>query len=209
MTTVPIPPVNDEEPTDAAVARLWAALDAALGDPATDARPRSLRDHPGDLQCLRCGYRWTPRTATHPRCCPMPLCRSTYWDREPVMPNARRPADIDWVRVERQREINKRNRVRWRHLARLRQLASELDIDITDPAPRHTRKRGRPRAPTAAGIAATWNANHPVEPATPVPPPPEVIARWEAGRPTVQPFRRTVPPPPGIDDLEFEGGDKP
>ncbi len=34
-----------------------------------------------ELECKRCGYKWTPRT-DDVRTCPNPNCRSVYWDKE-------------------------------------------------------------------------------------------------------------------------------
>ena len=33
------------------------------------------------LTCLRCGYKWHPRTPKAPRVCPNPKCKSPYWDK--------------------------------------------------------------------------------------------------------------------------------
>ncbi len=34
-----------------------------------------------ELECKRCGWKWTPRTSDV-RTCPNPECRSVYWDKE-------------------------------------------------------------------------------------------------------------------------------
>jgi len=34
-----------------------------------------------ELRCLRCGYRWFPRSPKQPAHCPNPRCNSPYWNR--------------------------------------------------------------------------------------------------------------------------------
>ena len=42
------------------------------------------------LECLRCGWPWTPRVA-HPLCCP--LCKSSKWNVKPKDNELGRPSE--------------------------------------------------------------------------------------------------------------------
>ena len=49
---------------------------------ATKARGRSKGRTLTELNCLRCGYMWFPRSPEPPGTCPK--CRSPYWNKEKV-----------------------------------------------------------------------------------------------------------------------------
>jgi hypothetical protein len=182
--------INDQQPSDDAMARLWDALDASL-DPVDAPRlPAARPDRPGTHSCLRCGYHWTPRKPS-PRMCP--LCRSAYWDRPPMKAYARRPENTDWPAEQARMRDSAVTRKRYRHLAKVKALAREMGLDISDP------RTGKivQRAARKARVLAEPLVAEPVAVAVAMTPTQDVIDR--VYRP---PFRRTVPPPPGLDDLE-------
>ena len=47
---------------------------------ATKARVRSKGRTLSELKCLRCDYKWWPRSQERPQTCPK--CRSPYWDKK-------------------------------------------------------------------------------------------------------------------------------
>jgi hypothetical protein len=169
---------NDEEPSRDAMDRLWAALDASL-DPPPDAAS-ILRG--GSHWCCRCGYHWTPRMAD-PKCCP--LCRSAYWNRPPKSSRARKPADTNWDIEKQRRGQNAATRRHYRHLAKVKQLAKELGFDITDPRTGAVVSKRRVVRTTNREKVTTQE---------------ELVTRETERQPPVT-FRRTVPPPPGIEDV--------
>lgn len=189
--------VNDEEPSLDAMDRLWDALDAALDPPApTDptADPSYYGpDRQGSHACLRCGHHWTPRKEGRPRCCPW--CRSAYWDAEPKLQTARVPWQTDWRKVRFKADEARLRRKQYHHLAQVKKLAKELGLDVTDP------RTGRPLtitrrlpsllididAPQLTKVEARKAADPTITPRQPSVTPPAS-------------FRRTVPPPPGIED---------
>jgi hypothetical protein len=200
--------INDEQPSDDAMDRLWAALDASL-DPPTPARATTTNrrgpaaPQPGGkhaCRCLRCGWEWWARIS-HPRHCA--FCRSSYWDIPPQRANARRPDQMDAQEVRRIRERNVDDRRRYRHLAKVKGLAKELGLDITDPrsGTRLVRTRRDAKALRAALPAEPTSLNGVAEPETHNP----MDANMSQPRttwPMVAARGRTVPPPPGLDDLE-------
>lgn len=126
-------------------------------------------------ECLRCGHKWTPKVV-NPRVCPM--CRSAYWDRPPQTARARRPNPAALVRLRKARSKDKR---RYRKLKRLKSLAKELGVDLADP------RTGK----LPDNFADEWTTG-------------EVVVGTVVPTVTVNlqsPVRRTVPPPPGIEDL--------
>jgi hypothetical protein len=188
--------VNSEEPSDEAMDRLWAALDATLDPDDAAPLPAARPDRDGTHLCLRCGWRWTPHpdNAT-PRSCAH--CRSAYWNTPPVKPYARRPERTDWAAEQAKMADAAAVRRRYRHLAKVKELARELGLDITDPRTgdvvRRTRRGARvlerPLEPIdLSGALAESN-----DPAASKP-------IW------TPPMRRgSVPPPPGLEDLEPKG----
>jgi hypothetical protein len=198
-TTRPPLPSNDEEPSPDAMDRLWAALDASL-DPPEAPTPFRNDGHAGQHQCLRCGWRWDCRECrqhgrhahgpTHqrplPKCCANVICRSAYWDVPAKTSRGRTPDQTDWDDV-RSRMLDARDRrKRFRHLAKVRKLAASLGLDITDPRTGRGPQVGSEPAPTATATAT-------IAPPTTAIPRPESL--WPARA-------RTVPPPPGLEDLE-------
>jgi hypothetical protein len=196
-TATAIPRFNDEEPSADAMDRLWAALDATL-DPDPVVPPPS--GTVGSCECLRCGYKWDPKprrrngevTVPRPRLCANPECRTAYWDRPPVAESARRPAATNWEKVRQRQGEEVVRRRKQRHLAKVKALARELGLDITDPrtgkvlAATHPRARVRteelPTEPTSEQRTA--------------------LAGYTAKAETWSVRPRTVPPPPGMDDLD-------
>jgi hypothetical protein len=173
--------INAEEPPDDAMMRVYAALEAVL-DPVDSPRlPAARADRIGTHECLRCGYHWTPRVPS-PRACP--LCRSAYWDLPPVKAYARRPENTDWKKEQARIRGSYVHRRRYRRLAKVRALARELGIEITDQ--RMDKVMGRTQALVME-----------LPPVAPPPVAPPSISTWS-------PLRRTVPPPPGLDDLEVK-----
>lgn len=168
--------LNDEEPSDAAMLRLWDALDAALDPPPAPAGAK------GSSWCLRCGWRWDPLPRNpHPRNCPG--CNSAYWDREPKLSRAGKPtaARLEAVRAKRA-AINETRRIT-RGVRMAERLAEELGMELV-PIRRKglvNRKRGAAATPKMTITAA------------PAPTP---------SIPPTMPYRPTVPPPPGLDDLD-------
>jgi hypothetical protein len=76
----------------------------------------------GKYLCLRCGWRWSPRSG-----CPDPPsacshCRTSYWNVPPERARANRPDDPRW-QAERDAKAARR---RSRQLTRLKELALEL-----------------------------------------------------------------------------------
>lgn len=196
--------INDEQPSDDAMDRLWAALDASLDPLPAAVVPSSDRplgsDRPGVLRCLRCGYKWTPRDPTRPpKGCA--FCYSSYWDRPPKTVRARRPEDTDWTAIRAWRRTRTAARTRSRRLARAKEIAAQLGLDITDPRSgrrvAHTRSNAKVlREPLPADMNVLQPAPNPAAERPPVTTT-AVHAPWLAmARP------RTVPPPPGLDDLE-------
>jgi hypothetical protein len=189
MTTEPH---NSEEPSPDAMDRLWAALDASL-DP-----PPPPVGTVGALECLRCGWRWDPRLPTVPRCCPNPLCHSTYWDRPPQRARARRPESTDLDEVRAQLARDRGTALKLRKLQKVRRVAREVGLELVDDRPRN--RRGSSNAPKMT-----------ILPASQAPVAGIAELRREAAardRATVTPpanaFRPTVPPPPGLDDLDSD-----
>jgi pyruvate/2-oxoglutarate dehydrogenase complex dihydrolipoamide acyltransferase (E2) component len=194
-TTIRAPaPVNDQEPSDEAMDRLWAALDATLDPSDANTLPPPAAP-PAAEWCRRCGYgrlfgQWHPRSA-HPRGCPH--CHSAYWDTLALTERGRKlPTRVSLSKIRRERVASVAKRRRYRHLARVRKLARELGLDITDP------RTGRTGATTAAWTppakeAAMLDARATTQPATQ----PATVAQ----------FRRTVPPPPGATD-DGRGGSR-
>ena len=177
-------PVNSEEPSPDAMSRLWDALDASLDpdDAASSAPPRI-----GTHSCLRCGNRWNPR-AINPRCCPR--CRSAYWDRPPMTARAARPEDTDWSKESTRRRLRTIERRHYRHLAKVKELAKELGFNILDPRTgKFVTKRRMAVAPLVTADASAPEAEDSGLPSAP----PSSMLPLSA-------FRRTVPPPPGIED---------
>jgi hypothetical protein len=184
--------LNDEEPSPSAMDRLWDALDATLSPTPPPAGTS------GRCLCLRCGWRWNPRhpdPAYHPRCCANILCHSSYWDIPPTRRYARRPSDKDIVSPESpHRQSINAARARDNRKRRARTLikkARELGLDIEDAVKLDMRRRAKDYsvAPVTPPTAAA-----------PLPPvgPPRPLTEY---RPPAA-FRPTVPPPPGLDDLE-------
>jgi hypothetical protein len=178
-------PINSEEPSPDTMSRLWDALDASLDpdDSASSAPPRI-----GTHSCLRCGNRWNPR-AVDPRCCPR--CRSAYWDRPPMTARAARPEDTDWSKESTRRRLLTIERRHYRHLAKVKELAKELGFNILDPRTGKfvTKRRMAVVMPVVAADATAPEAEDSGLPSAP----PSSMLPLSA-------FRRTVPPPPGIED---------
>jgi hypothetical protein len=222
--------INDEEPSLDSMDRLWAALDASLDPPARAPRtPRTLAERAGNHICLRCGWHWYCNRcrrdhaahlngAPYPTGCANVICRSTYWDRPATRARGRRPDDTNWTFVQQRMAEARVDRKRRRHLAKTRELAAELGLDSTDP------RAGRllHRVHHNSAVLQSPLPEH----ATPLTSMPERAAevtrlaseaRVDAPLPADQrialaaynmktsPWRvrpRTVPPPPGVEELE-------
>jgi hypothetical protein len=194
-------PINDEEPSPDSMDRLWSALDAALDPPnPPPLTSEALRRRVGQHSCLRCGWHWccnrcrrdpfahSAGGAPQPKCCANIICRSTYWDQPAKTVRGRRPEDTDWVKVREAMAAARVDRKRRRHLAKARSLAKELGLDIRDPRPRRrTKKFVREEAVLAAVTPAQVAAA-------------EATQLRDSLRALVR--GRTVPPPPGLDELE-------
>jgi hypothetical protein len=169
--------INDEEPTSEAMSRLWDALDASLAAP-------SLPGASGILLCQRCGWRWNPRRNNHsPRSCPG--CHSAYWDRMPRLPGSKiaNHARIAAMQERRNAE-NARRRAEWA-MKKARVFAMKCGMKLVPRLPKDYRKR-----PQRMPKMTITDAAAPMPAAAPASPPP----RWVR--------EATVPPPPGLEDLE-------
>lgn len=195
--TATLPPdLTDLTDTAAGDARLWDALTA----PPDPVRP----DPPATVTwCRRCGYGnhfgcWTPRSP-HPVACP--FCHSAYWDRPGVRRFARQPAITSIAAMEaelrRQRTRDARRRKHYRHVAQLKRLAGELGVKVV------RRRRRASVAATTATTATTATQPSSASASAPTPSTQQPVAPRAASGPAMPPaaFRRTVPPPPGLDDL--------
>lgn len=172
---------SDEQPSDEAMERLSAALDATL-DPITAAPVGP--DRPGILQCKRCGHRWNPRPSNpHPRACA--FCHSSYWDREPKhLSRAMTPDKVDWD-AERA-AAQQRSKDSWRRtkIRRTIAIAKELGLSVKEPPAPRPRPTERPRMTITPAAAS---------------PPTREASSPSQHHPRYSP---TVPPPPGIEDLK-------
>jgi hypothetical protein len=138
------------------------------------------------LWCRRCGYgrlfgEWRPYRNPHPTSCPN--CHSSYWDRPGVRANARRPSRIAPATQEKMRAEAVARRRLYRHKAKVRELEAALP------------RRAVEEVTTALEMDSL-----------PVPDAPQTPPRIAAAPPPRPHLRRTVPPPPGLDELERDGG---
>jgi len=87
--------------------------------------PLDDSERSGKYLCLRCCWRWSARPGfpDPPTACSH--CRSAYWNAPPATVRANRPDNPKW-KAERDAKADRR---RARHLARLKELAQELDAD--------------------------------------------------------------------------------
>jgi hypothetical protein len=125
-------------------------------------RPMFAAGKSGKYTCTRCGWKWTPRDGCPdpPRACAR--CRSAYWQTAPISPRANSPEDPKW---QAERDLVSRRR-RERHLAKLKELAAEFNLE---PPPILDERamppaRGLPQ-PVAPSIDYTDRFNDPL-PAT-------------------------------------------
>jgi hypothetical protein len=88
-------------------------------------RPQRIAGQSGKYLCLRCGWRWSPRSGSPDPPAACAHCRTAYWNTLPESARANRPDDPKW-KAERETLANRR---RSRHLARLKELAHELGPD--------------------------------------------------------------------------------
>src|SRR6267154_3260982 len=114
----------------------------------TDDRPKYAAGKFGKYACTRCGWKWTPRGN-----CPDPphacaRCRTAYWQTPPMSSRANSPEDLKW---REERDLVSRRR-RERHLAKLRELAAEFELE---PPPIEDR-RAIPSAHVLPQPAAPW-----------------------------------------------------
>jgi len=203
-------PINDEEPSPSpdtceapeapdAFDRFCEALDDALDpDEMSTSLPSLTVSQTYPQWCRRCGYgrlygTWLARTE-HPRGCPN--CHTSYWDIPAKTARGKIPDFLTTQEAERRRRERNDERRRYRHLAMVRALAEELGVSIVDP---RTEKPPRPRKPRRP----------PDKPKTRITPRVDTIAAPPSpavAGPPMPPlaFRRTVPPPPGIEELESE-----
>lgn len=144
--------------------------------------------YPGEVgPCTRCGWVWTPSSATvrrhasgRPRRCAN--CRSDSWQDPPLTDRARRPGDPEWA-LRRDTIANRKKR---RKLDRLKALAGEFNVElINEPAEAARLRKPVPRLELAGG--------------PPPPPAPAAIdmtprLAWQSSKP-----RTVIPPPPGMD----------
>lgn len=138
--------------------------------------------------CTRCGWIWTPSSATvrrHssglPRRCAN--CRSDSWQDAPLTDRARRPGDPEWA-LRRDTIANRKKR---RKLDKLKALAGEFNVELINEPSEVPRLRKPVLRLELAG-----------EP--PPPPAPAAIdmtprLAWQSSRP-----RTVIPPPPGMED---------
>ncbi|MGD0910041.1 MAG: hypothetical protein ABSA96_20850 [Candidatus Acidiferrales bacterium] len=91
----------------------------------TDERPKYAAGKIGKYTCTRCGWKWTPRGGCPdpPRACAR--CRTAYWQSAPMSSRANSPEDPKW---QAERDLVARRRQE-RHLARLKELAEEFNLD--------------------------------------------------------------------------------
>jgi hypothetical protein len=125
-------------------------------------------------ECLRCGNRWTGRTA-HPKTCP--LCHSAYWDTPATTAHGRTPSESERRRL--QKAAKKRRRA-----DRLRAKARKHGITL-EPMP------------STATDEKSWPQVGP----TPTLPGEVIIVRERDEHSHTLSRPRTVPPPPGLEDL--------
>jgi hypothetical protein len=123
-------------------------------------------------KCLRCGNRWTGRSC-HPKTCP--LCHSAYWDTSATTAHGRTPSEAERKRLQKAA-------VKRRRADRLRAKARKHGITL-EPLP-----TAEPR-----GIIV---GAHIIQDGKVV----DTIGQTPS-RPPASAFRRTVPPPPGLEDL--------
>jgi hypothetical protein len=204
MTDSPHPTLNSDEPSEDAMDRLWAALDAALDpDPPADPTPAPKEGVAYRCECRRCGYKWNPTRSDDPVTCS--LCGSAYWRTPAKTRRGRRPENTDWAaEAERRRKANL-DRKRYARLAQVRELAAELGLDITDPRERKPVHRTRRTAKVLREPLPTLSldgmlADGPNDPAASKP----IWPGRNSGAPVSVVPRRTVPPPPGLEDLESQ-----
>lgn len=131
---------------------------------------------PGEVgPCTRCGWVWTPSSATYrrvpsglPRRCAN--CRTDYWMLAPVSDRARRPSDPEWA-TRRDTITNRKKR---RRVERFKQLADELGVEVLNEPP--------PPKPVVK----------------PEPPPLVIPAAVDMSPPLPWQRKRAIPPPPGL-----------
>jgi hypothetical protein len=186
--------LNDEQPSPDDMARLTAALHARP--------PRPLLGSAGSCRCLRCGWRWEPRRPDPPRQCPNRKCHSAYWNIPPQRANARRPESTDLDKMRRQIARDRKLDYREAQLRRLEARMWKLGITLQDlQALRRVRDSGRGQGQEEAVAPAPMAL--PVDPNLYALPQPLIDAIQRQRSPThIASYRPTVPPPPGLDDLE-------
>lgn len=143
---------------------------------------------PGEVgPCTRCAWVWTPSSATlrnRPFGSPLRCanCRSDYWQVDPVSKRARRPGDPEFA-LRRDTIANRKKR---RKVAKLKELASELNVELVNDNP------------IADGPRLLAHRPYHVtpEPAAELPAALDMTPRlpWQSSKP-----RTVIPPPPGMD----------
>jgi hypothetical protein len=183
MTTVAHIPMNDaDEPTLDDHDRLWAALtatDHADAEPVrtttTTATVAAAPAPPLPHECLRCGFKWFSR---------------------PGNPNPRTCANQScrsayWDQPPKQARARRPANTDWEEVKR-RRIADNEDRRRKALIRKATELGMEVRRPAATATATATNA------------PPDTTVTIRPRIPPVE-FRRTVPPPPGMDDLGAGG----
>jgi hypothetical protein len=212
-----------EEPSDASLERLSAALDRSLSPPAPGAArgPTIGPNRQGTHSCLRCGHHWTPHLSNpDPRCCP--LCNSAYWNKPPKTARARRPEDTDWDAERERLTVLYQEQSRRRSVARIAKVARSLGLAVVDLGTgkklgkRELKKASLAHAPVPADIKRrvaeaearirnfVVTSTPPAAPAAPAAVPANAHVALDADWLRQRAYGRTVPPPPGLEEGELK-----
>lgn len=188
------PPAPDPEPEPDPVAEAERAAAAESELIAPKIRMGGMHSdlYPGEVgPCTRCGWVWTPSAATLrrraygiPKRCAN--CRTDAWQDPPLSDNSRQPGDKEFL-LRRDTIANRKHR---RQVARLKELASTLNVKLIGGVPDQRLPASRPGR---------------IQPSTPAQPPaPDVPPTIDLSpqMPWQQPKPRTaaIPPPPGMED---------